>query len=54
MGTHNLMLRLGDSSYLEIIAINPAAPAPGRPRWFALDRLAGDGSPRLATGGAHP
>ncbi|GAB4268984.1 MAG: hypothetical protein Kow0013_20150 [Pararhodobacter sp.] len=24
------------------IAIDPAAPAPGRPRWFDLDRFAGD------------
>jgi hypothetical protein len=41
MGTHNRLLRLdGDAfpdSYLEIIAINPDAPAPGRPRWFGLD-----------------
>ncbi|MEM6490242.1 MAG: VOC family protein, partial [Pseudomonadota bacterium] len=24
-------------AYLEVIAIDPAAPAPGRPRWFGLD-----------------
>jgi len=48
MGTHNRLLRLGASAYLEVIAANPAAPAPGRPRWFALDTLAPDASPRLA------
>ena len=40
MGTHNRLLRLGDE-YLEVIAIDPAAPAPGWPRWFALDGFAG-------------
>ncbi|WP_341899157.1 VOC family protein [Ferrovibrio terrae] len=37
MGTHNHLLRLGDSVYLEIIAVDPAAPRPARPRWFGLD-----------------
>ncbi|MEP3245030.1 MAG: VOC family protein [Sneathiella sp.] len=37
MGTHNRRLRLGDDLYLEIVAIDPDAPAPGRPRWLALD-----------------
>lgn len=37
MGTHNHLLRLGERSFLEIIAIDPAAPAPARPRWFQLD-----------------
>ncbi|MBI4997997.1 MAG: VOC family protein [Rhodocyclales bacterium] len=49
MGTHNLLLRLGESTYLEVIAANPAAPRPARPRWFALDTLAGDARPTLAT-----
>ena len=39
MGTHNLLLRLGDSVYLEVIACNPAADKPERPRWFALDEV---------------
>ncbi|WP_332851818.1 VOC family protein [Duganella sp. S19_KUP01_CR8] len=49
MGTHNLLLRLGDALFLEVIAPNPEAPAPGRPRWFALDDLATDAQPALRT-----
>jgi hypothetical protein len=49
MGTHNRLLRLGNSLYLEVIAPDPDAPAPGRPRWFGLDGLAADAKPRLAT-----
>jgi len=37
MGTHNRLLGLGAGAYLEVIAIDPEAPAPARPRWFALD-----------------
>jgi hypothetical protein len=48
MGTHNRLLRLGDDCYLEVIAVNPAAPPPARPRWFGLDGLAPDAPPRLA------
>ena len=49
MGTHNLLLRLGDALFLEVIAPNPEAPSPGRPRWFALDDLATDAQPALRT-----
>ena len=37
MGTHNRLLGLGAAEYLEVIAIDPDAPPPARPRWFALD-----------------
>ncbi|WP_342360707.1 VOC family protein [Terrarubrum flagellatum] len=37
MGTHNHLLQLGDSIYLEIVALDPDAEAPGRARWFGLD-----------------
>lgn len=49
MGTHNLLLRLGDALYLEVIALDPEAPPPARPRWFGLDTLATDAAPALAT-----
>ena len=37
MGTHNRVLGLFGGMYLEVIAIDPAAAAPERPRWFGLD-----------------
>ncbi|CAB3649666.1 MAG: VOC family protein [Achromobacter pulmonis] len=40
MGTHNRVLGLADGAYLEVIAIDPDAPAPDRPRWFGLDQPA--------------
>lgn len=42
MGTHNQLLSLGPDAYLEVIAIDPDAPKPTHPRWFALDAFAGD------------
>ena len=52
MGTHNVLIALDDSeSYLEIIAIDPDAPAPGRARWFGMDEIgeAVRETPRLVT-----
>jgi hypothetical protein len=40
MGTHNSLLKLGEKTYLEVIAIDPDAVAPGRARWFGLDTAA--------------
>ena len=45
MGTHNRLLSLGPEEYLEVIAINPAAPGPDQPRWFDIDGFAG--APRM-------
>lgn len=47
MGTHNRLLRLGETLYLEVIAPNPVVRRPPRPRWFELDTLAPDAPPRL-------
>ncbi|TMG76720.1 MAG: VOC family protein [Betaproteobacteria bacterium] len=49
MGTHNFLLKLGDSIFLEVISPNPNVPKPERPRWFELDRLESNTPPRLAT-----
>src|SRR5690242_12436291 len=49
-GTRNALLRLGPASYLELIAPDPAQPAPPRPRWLGLDTLTG---PRLITWAAR-
>ncbi len=41
MGTHNRLFSIATEvyplAYFEIIAIDPDAPPPGRPRWFGLD-----------------
>lgn len=51
MGTHNRLLKIATEAYpqayFEIIAIDPDAPAPGRPRWFGLDALDLSEGPRL-------
>lgn len=48
MATHNLLLSLGPEAYLEVIAVDPAAPPVRRPRWFGLDHLSPDAPARLA------
>jgi hypothetical protein len=44
MGTHNRLIKIAGPAfplaYLEIIAIDPGAAAPARPRWFGLDERA--------------
>lgn len=44
MGTHNRVFSIASAAfrraYVEIIAIDPALPAPGRARWFDLDDAA--------------
>lgn len=45
MGTHNLLLGMGESDYLEVIAIDPEAQNPDWPRWYSLDRFGG--APKL-------
>lgn len=47
MGTHNQLLSLGPSLYLEVIAVDPSIPGPGRPRWFGLDHV--NGQPTLSS-----
>jgi hypothetical protein len=37
MATHNHLLRLSATTFLEVIAVDPAAESPTRPRWFGLD-----------------
>ena len=37
MSTHNCVMQSGNESFFELIAIDPDAPDPGRPRWFTLD-----------------
>jgi hypothetical protein len=37
MSTHNCVCQAGNESFLELIAIDPEAPDPGRVRWFTLD-----------------
>ena len=36
-GTHNRLLNLGGTVYLELIAADPSQPDPPRPRSFLLD-----------------
>jgi hypothetical protein len=40
MGTHNAVMKLGPRLYLELLAVDPDASPPGRPRFFDLDKPA--------------
>jgi hypothetical protein len=44
-GTHNRLLGLAGGLYVEVISVDPKAPAPHHARWFDLDRFSG--GPRL-------
>lgn len=47
MGTHNRLLGLGPDVFLEVIAVDPALPAPACGRWYGLDSF--DDPPRIGT-----
>ncbi|WP_374673264.1 VOC family protein [Ideonella sp.] len=49
MGTHQARVRLGHSQFLQIVAIDPRARRPPRPRWFGLDRGQTPRRPQLAS-----
>lgn len=57
MGTHNHVMKLGDDLFIEVIAVNPDADAPSRPRWYGLDdpsiQNSLEQSPRLLTWAAN-
>ena len=46
LGTHNRLIGLGPTSYLEVVSPDPTQPAPPAPRWFGLDEV---DRPYLAT-----
>jgi Glyoxalase-like domain len=48
MATHNLLLALGPTVYLEVISPDPRAAPAARPRWFGLDHVLPGSSARLA------
>jgi hypothetical protein len=46
-GTHNALLKLGESTYLEVISVDSDAPTPTRARWFELDNVHSLEQPKL-------
>ena len=49
MGTYNKLLKLDDTTYFEIIAIDPEGKKPDRPRWFNMDKFRPGSKPQLIT-----
>lgn len=49
MGTYNKLLKLDDTTYFEIIAIDPEGKKPDRPRWFNMDKFGPGSKPQLIT-----
>jgi len=51
MGTHNRLFNIGSERFpqifFEVLAVDPAAPPPGRARWFGLDTIEPGAGPRL-------
>jgi hypothetical protein len=48
MATHNLLLALGPTVYLEVISPDPRVAPATRPRWFGLDHVMPSSTARLA------
>jgi hypothetical protein len=48
MATHNMLLSLGPTAYLEVISPDPRAVPVTRPRWFGLDHVRPNSAARLA------
>jgi hypothetical protein len=48
MATHNLLLALGSTVYLEVISPDPGAAPVARPRWFGIDHVLLGSPARLA------
>lgn len=47
MGTHNRLAKTGSNTFVEVLAIDPDATPPNRPRWFGLDGPVQSTAPRL-------
>ena len=47
MSTHNYLVGLGKSTYLELISKDPEAPRPDRVRWFGLDTMDEGAGPHM-------
>jgi len=51
MGTHNRLFNIGSErfpqAFFELLAVDAAAPRPGRARWFGLDTIDPGTGPRL-------